>query len=91
MDRFHSEHRDAIEDLATVESHQHDLALEEFPEGPYGSDLISESLGKSTPWSMDQRSSPRFGYENRELHEDLPRDYPGEDVNAAIPEVLDEP
>ncbi|REK75824.1 hypothetical protein [Paenibacillus paeoniae] len=91
MDRFDSEQRDAYEDLDTVESHQNDLALEEFPEGPYSSDLISESLGKSTPWSTGQRSSPRFGYENQELHAGLPRRYPGEDDNASIPEVQDEP
>ncbi len=63
-------------DLDTVESQRNDLIPEEFPEGAYGSNLIMESLGKSTPWRDDQRPPNRFSYENRELHEGLPRDYP---------------
>ncbi|MCZ8519362.1 MULTISPECIES: hypothetical protein [Paenibacillus] len=64
-------------DLATVESQRNDLTAEEFPEGPYGSDLLSETLGKSTPWRDDQRSQNRFTYENRELHAGMSREYPG--------------
>lgn len=92
MNRFVSEDRDRYKDVTTTESHRNDLALEEFPEGPYGSTLLSESLGKSSPWRIDQRSSEQFGFENRELHEGLNRDYPGEDeYGAAVPEVQDEP
>lgn len=65
-------------DLSTVESQRNDLTAEEFPEGPYGSDLLVESLGKSTEWREDQRPPNRFSYENRELHAGLPRDYPGD-------------
>ncbi|WP_281890939.1 hypothetical protein [Paenibacillus sp. YYML68] len=65
-------------DFATVESQRNDLTAEEFPEGPYGTSLPLESLGKSTPWRDDQRSNNRFSYENRELHAGLPRNYPGE-------------
>lgn len=69
----YSEHTD----LKTVESQRHDLALEEFPEGPYGATTDEDTLGKETPWLQDQRSSPRFSYENREFHQSLPRhDYP---------------
>lgn len=92
MDRFVQEDRQPYTDVSTVESQRNDLIAEEFPEGPYGSDLLSESLGKSTPWRMNQRPSNRFGYENRSLHEGLDRDYPGEDhYDSAIPEVQDEP
>ncbi|MEI7026004.1 hypothetical protein [Paenibacillus sp. y28] len=75
---FKEEERRAYTDLASVESQRNDLAAEEFPEGPYGSDLHSDSLGKSTPWRQDQRPPSRFTYENRELHAGLERRYPGD-------------
>jgi hypothetical protein len=75
---FIDEYRDEATDLATVESQRNDLIAEEFPEGPYGSSLPVESLGKSTPWRNDQRPPNSFSYENRELHEGLQRNYPGD-------------
>lgn len=75
---FKKEYRDEGTDLATVESQRNDLTAEEFPEGPYGSSLLTESLGKSTPWRQDQRSPNTFTYENRELHEGMQRNYPGD-------------
>lgn len=78
---FLDEERSEYTDLATVLSQRNDLTAEEFPEGPYGSSLIRESLGKSTPWREDQRPPNSFNYENRELHEGLNRGgYPGEHV-----------
>lgn len=92
MDRFIDENRQPYTDVSTVESQRNDLIPEEFPEGPYGTDLAMESYGKSTPWRIDQRSSNPFAYENRTLHAGIKRDYPGEDEdNTSIPEVLDEP
>jgi hypothetical protein len=78
MARFKKENRDPYTDLATVESRRNDLTAEEFPEGPYGSSIVNETLGKSTPWRQDQRPPNRFTYENRELHEGIDRDYPGD-------------
>jgi hypothetical protein len=75
---FMKEDRRTYTDLATVESQRNDLTAEEFPEGPYGMDLVSESLGKSSPWREDQRPPNSFNYENRELHEGLPRVYPAD-------------
>jgi len=75
---FVREHRDETTDVATVESQRNDLTAEEFPEGPYGTALPVESLGKSTPWREDQRPPNRFSYENRELHEGLQRNFPGD-------------
>jgi hypothetical protein len=75
---FIEEHYREYTDLATVESQRNDLTAEEFPEGPYGSDLPVESLGKSTPWRKDQRSNNRFSYEDREFHEGLSRGFPGD-------------
>ncbi|MEX2415777.1 MAG: hypothetical protein WD424_06510 [Paenibacillaceae bacterium] len=73
---FMKEDRSKYTDLATVESQRNDLTAEEFPEGPYGMSLDSESLGKSSTWREDQRPANQFSYENRELHEGLPRVYP---------------
>jgi hypothetical protein len=70
---FRKEDRQEYTDVSTVESQRNDLAAEEFPEGPYGMDLMTETLGKSTPWREDQRPPNRFTYENRELHEGMPR------------------
>ncbi|MDI4644647.1 hypothetical protein [Cohnella hashimotonis] len=78
MSRFLSEDRRTTTDLSTVESARNDLFLEEFPEGPYGASLVTNlKLGRSKPWRIDQDT--HSGYENIELHEDLPRIYPGED------------
>lgn len=66
-------------DVSTVQSQHNDLIPEEFPEGPYGSSLMAESLGKSSPWREGQHSPRRFGYENQELHETEGRHYPSED------------
>ncbi len=79
MNRFKKEERDEYTDLSTVESQRNDLTAEEFPEGPFGSSLMTESLGKSSPWRADQRPPISFDYENRELHQELKRDYPSED------------
>ncbi|MBT2761574.1 hypothetical protein [Paenibacillus sp. ISL-20] len=79
MNGFEKEERDNFTDLSTVESQRNDLVAEEFPEGPYGSNLRSDSLGKSTPWRKDQRPPNRFDYEDRNLHMGIEREYPGED------------
>ncbi|GMK41110.1 hypothetical protein PCCS19_41660 [Paenibacillus sp. CCS19] len=79
-------------DFAVVESSRNDLTSEEFPDGPYGADLESESLGKSKPWRLEQRSINPYGYENRSLHAGMERGYPGDfKQQPSIPEVQDEP
>lgn len=70
---FMKERRSDYTDTAVVESQRNDLIPEEFPEGPYGMSLETETLGKSTPWRQDQRPPNSFTYENRTLHEGLPR------------------
>ncbi|XEC93440.1 hypothetical protein AB6A23_18995 [Paenibacillus tarimensis] len=89
MDGFIHEKKRKYTDFANVESSRNDLMAEEFPEGPYGADLITESLGKSSIWREDQRPPNRFDYENRELHEGLERGYDGDggEGNAA-PELF---
>jgi len=85
---FIEEERQAYTHFSNVESQRNDLVAEEFPEGPYGSSLVSKSLGKSKPWRIDQRSPNRFGYENRGLHETREREYPGD---QGEPAEMDEP
>ncbi|GAB6989734.1 hypothetical protein [Paenibacillus pini] len=90
MSDFMKEDKEPYTDLSTVESQRNDLNLEEFPEGPYGSPVNSDILGKSSPWREDQRTSHRFDYENHQLHEGINRDYPGEDVfDETIPDNVD--
>jgi len=76
MPSFEEEYKPPKADLATVESRRNDLAAEEFPEGPYGSPIVSESLGKSSPWRPEQRSASPYSYENRQLHAGFEREYP---------------
>lgn len=59
--------------LSTDHDHLHSRTLEEFPDGPYGSPLLLESLGKSSDWDTGEHVAPRFSYENKDLHDDLPR------------------
>lgn len=94
MTRYKDEDRQAYTDVSTVESQRNDLIPEEYPEGPYVTDLLEESPGKSKPWRIDQSASKRFDNVNRSrsLHEDQGHDYPGDEGYASIiPEVLDEP
>lgn len=63
-------------DFAVVESMRNEIIPEDLPEGAYGSP-INRRLGKSTPFEEDQQAISNFTYENRQHHEDLPRQYPG--------------
>jgi hypothetical protein len=91
MSGFKDENREVYTDLTTVESQRNDLIAEEFPEGPYGSIVDERSLGKSSPWRVDQRPPNRFDYENRELHAGLERGYPGDsgEGNATPDAIMD--
>jgi hypothetical protein len=63
-------------ELSTVESQRNELIPEEFPEGAYGMSLPTETIGKSGPWREDQRRTSAYGFENKDLHEGMPRQYP---------------
>jgi len=84
---FRPEKKRPTTDLGTVESRRNDLIPEEFPEGAYGAPILSETLGKSEPWRDDQRSPHAYGYENREFHAGMDRDYPGD---GDVPEKIGE-
>lgn len=47
-------------ELWQVQSHMYDLAIEEFPEGPYGAASDEVFLGKVSEWEPGQAVSGRF-------------------------------
>lgn len=66
-------------DFSNVETQEDFLAAEEFPEGSFGSPKgKTEAVkNKSTPWEDSQQYTSSFTYENRTLHKDIPRQFPG--------------
>lgn len=70
---FLEESRRHYKDLMTVESQRHQLTAEEFAEGPYGAAHNMPKLGKQLPWLRDMRGPNTYTYENKNLHEGLPR------------------
>lgn len=66
-------------DFSNVETMRNYLTVEDLPEGPYGSPRgKSEPVeNKSTPWEKGQRYYSAFNYENKSLHQNLPRQFPG--------------
>ncbi|WP_090234714.1 hypothetical protein [Lentibacillus halodurans] len=60
-------------------TNQQNLIPEEFPEGPFGSEINDEELkgSKSTPWREGQKRESAFVFPNKALHDDLPRQAPG--------------
>jgi len=65
--------------FSNVEKLNEYLIPEEFPEGAYGSPIraFDPVEGKSTEWEEGQRRYSAFTYENKSLHEDLPRQIEG--------------
>ncbi len=66
-------------DLANVEKARTFLTAEEYPEGPYGSPRRQDEPveNKSTPWEVGQQYYSSYTFENRNLHDNIPRKYPG--------------
>ncbi|MFB5660812.1 hypothetical protein [Alteribacillus sp. HJP-4] len=80
MEKDYKKNRQAHEsaeydDFANVEAKRDYVFPETLPEGPYGSP-INKKPGKTSPWRKGQRSYSAFNYENKSLHEDIPRKYP---------------
>lgn len=66
-------------DFSNVEKQRNYLAAEEFPDGPFGSPIRQDEPVqlKSTSWKDGQRRYSAFNYENKSLHQDLPRQMAG--------------
>ncbi|WP_083935067.1 hypothetical protein [Bacillus sp. 1NLA3E] len=71
--------KEEYSNFSNVEKQKNFLTAEEFPEGPYGSPVGQDEPveNKNTPWQEGQQFYSNFTYENRNLHQDLPRQYPG--------------
>lgn len=73
------EHKRKYKELSNVEKQRNFLTAEELPEGAYGAPQGKNEPveNKGTPWKDGQQYMSAFTYENRNLHENLPRQYPG--------------
>ncbi|MFE8702339.1 cytosolic protein [Cytobacillus sp. FJAT-54145] len=83
--------RSEYTDFSNVETQRNFLTPEQLPEGPYGSPRGENEPveNKSTPWREGQRYYSAFNYENKTLHEDLPRHVapahpPHDDPNKSV-------
>jgi len=66
-------------DVSNVEKMRNFLTSEEMPEGAYGSPInVDDPVeNKSTPWREGQRYYTPSSYENRSLHQGMPRQMEG--------------
>lgn len=66
-------------DFSNVETGRNFLFPEDLPEGAYGSPMgaLEPVQNKSTPWEEGQRYYSAFNYENKTLHQHLPRQMDG--------------
>ncbi|MDQ0215166.1 hypothetical protein J2S13_001565 [Oikeobacillus pervagus] len=73
------ENQEEYTDVSNVETMRNFLTSEELPEGAYGAPQGKEEPveNKSTPWEEGQRFHNPFGYENKTLHQNLPRQMDG--------------
>jgi hypothetical protein len=80
-------------DFSNVETYRNFIVPETLPEGPYGAPRGKHTPveNKSTPWREGQRYYSAFNYENKSLHQDIPRQEPGSHPVHADPDVNEEP
>ncbi|RYG74491.1 hypothetical protein EU245_02505 [Lentibacillus lipolyticus] len=66
-------------DFSNVQNQRNNLIPEEFPEGPFGSEINDDEIegSKSTPWQEGQSRESAFVYPDKDQHDDLPRQTPG--------------
>ncbi|MBO1513745.1 hypothetical protein [Metabacillus bambusae] len=74
-----SDNEEEYTDFSNVEKQRNFLTHEDFPEGAYGSPYRKDDPveNKSTPWKEGQQYYSNFTYEYRNMHEDVPRQFPG--------------
>lgn len=73
------EDKEQYSEFKVVEDSRNYLTAEEFPEGTYGMPIGENEpvQNKSTPWQKGQKRLSSYTYENRQLHDDLPRQMEG--------------
>lgn len=66
-------------EVSNVEKMHDSLIPEEFPEGAFGSSINRHTKveSKSTEWEKGQQRKSAFVYEDKERHDNLPRQTPG--------------
>lgn len=79
-------------DFSNVEAMRNFIVPNHMPEGPYGSPIGADEpvQNKSTPWQEGQRTYSAFNYEFKNLHQDIPRKFPGAHPTHDDPEVNEE-
>lgn len=94
---MNDQNKEVYTDFANVETQRNFLTAEEFPEGPFGSPIGQDEpvQNKNTPWQEGQQYYSAFTYENRNLHEGLPRQMEGahpthDDPNTDVDSILDQ-
>ncbi|WP_188206592.1 cytosolic protein [Alkalibacillus aidingensis] len=64
------------DDFADVEVQQNYQIPQEFPEGTYGTPINQDEPLQARDDDPKRRHQSAFNYENKQLHEDMPRQYP---------------
>ncbi|GEL77882.1 hypothetical protein [Tenuibacillus multivorans] len=64
------------DDFTPVEVRDNYQVPEEFPEGTYGNPINADEPLHAMPEKESKRHHSAFAYENKELHADLPRQFP---------------
>ncbi|WP_054753657.1 hypothetical protein [Piscibacillus salipiscarius] len=77
--------KDQQDDFTPVEVQDNYQVPEEFPEGNYGNPINKDEPLKPYPEKESKRHHSAFAYENKELHADLPRQFPGAHVPQDYP------
>lgn len=80
-------------DLSNVEKQRNFLTAEEYPEGPYGSPIgeTEPVENKSNPWKEGQRPYSAYNYENKSLHQNIPRRMEGAHPTHDDPDTDEQP
>ncbi|MBU8880805.1 cytosolic protein [Bacillus sp. FJAT-29790] len=80
-------------DFSNVETQRNFLTAEELPEGPFGSPRKKDEPveNKNTPWQEGQRQYSAYNYENKTLHQHLPRQMEGAHPTHDDPDKSKEP
>lgn len=84
--------KETYTDFSNVEAMRNFIVPNHMPEGPYGSPIGADEpvQNKSTPWQEGQRTYSAFNYEFKNLHQDIPRQFPGAHPTHDDPEVNEE-